>query len=148
MDSTRIFGPVFAVMLLTLAVWLYMYVRRIHFIRANKIGSRELQAPDALTRTAPMGVTTPANNLRNLFELPVLLYAVALYLYVRGQVDGVYLAAAWTFAAFRLLHSLVHCTFNFVPLRFFVYVLASLALWFMVVRAALAFFLFADLAKP
>jgi len=137
MHPTAIFGPVFAVMALTVLVWTYMYVRRIQFIRANRLGNRELQAPDALTRIAPMGVVTPSANLRNLFELPVILYALALYLYATQKVDATYLAAAWTFAAFRWLHSLVHCTFNFVPLRFFLYLAASLALWFMLARAAL-----------
>lgn len=139
MIPTAIFGPVFAVMVLTVLVWTYMYVRRIHFIRANRLGNRDLQAPEALTRIAPMGVTTPSANLKNLFELPVILYALALYLHATRQVDATYLAAAWTFAAFRVLHSLVHCTFNFVPLRFLLYLVASLALWFMVVRAAVNF---------
>ena len=139
MNPVSIFGPVFAVMVLTLFVWTYMYVRRIHFIRANRLGNRDLQAPDVLTRTAPMGVVTPSANLKNLFELPVILYALALYLHATQTVDAAYLTAAWTFAAFRLLHSLVHCTFNFVPLRFFLYLVASLALWFMVIRAALNF---------
>jgi hypothetical protein len=137
MHPTAIFGPVFAVMALTALVWTYMYVRRIQFIRVNRLGNRELQAPDALTRIAPMGVVTPSANLRNLFELPVILYALALYLHATQKVDATYLAAAWTFAAFRWLHSLVHCTFNFVPLRFFLYLVASLALWFMLIRAAL-----------
>ena len=137
MNQAVIFGPVFAVMALTILVWTYMYVRRIQFIRANRLGNRDLQAPDALTRTAPMGVVTPSANLRNLFELPVILYALALYLHATQKVDATYLAAAWTFTALRWLHSLVHCTFNFVPLRFFLYLVASLALWFMVVRAGL-----------
>jgi hypothetical protein len=34
------------------------------------------------------------------------------------------------------LHSLVHCTFNFVPLRFWLYVISALALWLMVLRIA------------
>ena len=139
MNPTAIFGPVFAVMALTVLVWTYMYVRRIQFIRANRLGNRDLQAPDALTRIAPMGVVTPSANLRNLFELPVILYALALYLHATQKVDATYLAAAWTFAAFRWLHSLVHCTFNFVPLRFLLYLVASLSLWFMVVRATLNF---------
>jgi hypothetical protein len=36
------------------------------------------------------------------------------------------------------MHSVVHCTFNFIPLRFVLYVISAGALWFMVVRAAIA----------
>jgi hypothetical protein len=45
--------------------------------------------------------------------------------------------AAWGFFLFRVLHSVVHCTFNFIPLRFALYVISAGALWFMVIRAAI-----------
>jgi hypothetical protein len=48
--------------------------------------------------------------------------------------------AAWGFFVFRVLHSLVHCTFNFIPLRFVLYVVSAAALWFIVLRAALMAF--------
>ena len=43
--------------------------------------------------------------------------------------DGAYLSAAWLFVAFRALNSIVHCTVNIVMLRFYLYLLASLAVW-------------------
>jgi len=36
------------------------------------------------------------------------------------------------------MHSVVHCTFNFIPLRFVLYVTSAAALWSMVLRAAWA----------
>jgi hypothetical protein len=36
-------------------------------------------------------------------------------------------AAAWVFAIFRVLHSAVHCTFNLVMLRFYLYLVSALA---------------------
>jgi hypothetical protein len=38
------------------------------------------------------------------------------------------------------MHSAVHCTFNRVLLRFYLYLLASIAVWFMAGRAALMHF--------
>ncbi len=139
MVQTAIFGPFFAMMLLTLIVWIYMYIRRIGFIRLSKLSARDLKSPDALSRSAPNGVVTPSSNLKNLCEMPVLFYAVALYLFVTSQVDALYWGAAWIFVAFRVLHSAVHCTFNFVPLRFALYLVATGALWFMVVRAVIRY---------
>ena len=52
--------------------------------------------------------------------------------------DTVYVVAAWIFAAFRVLHSAVHCTVNIVMLRFTLYLVATLAVWLMLVRATLA----------
>jgi hypothetical protein len=63
---------------------------------------------------------------------------LTLYLFVVNKVDEIYLIAAWTFAGFRVLHSAVHCTVNIVMLRFWLYCISALALWFMVIRAALS----------
>jgi hypothetical protein len=37
MQTTEIFGPFFAMILLTLTVWIVMYVRRIRYSMANRI---------------------------------------------------------------------------------------------------------------
>lgn len=138
MEQTAIFAPFFSMMLLTLVVWLYMYVRRIVFLNAQDIEPNEL-TPLKLAEISPAAVANPSDNLKNLFEMPVLFYALALYLFVTAQVDGVYLLAAWVFVAFRALHSAVHCTVNIVLLRFTLYAISSLALWFVLLRAVLAF---------
>ena len=140
MTQTAIFGPFFAMMALTLLVWVYMYVRRIRFITKNNISPQDLAAPGALARLSPAAVSNPSDNLKNLFEVPVLFYALALYLFVNGQVDATYVNVAWVFVAFRALHSAVHCTFNLVMLRFYLYLVATLAAWFLVIRAAFAYF--------
>ena len=140
MPQTAIFGPFFATMLLTLIVWIYMYVRRIGFIRASSLTPAQLSVPGELARVSPADVSNPSDNLKNLFELPVLFYALVLYLFATGRVDGAYVAAGWVFFVFRALHSAVHCTFNHVMTRFTLYLVASLAVWFMLGRAALAHF--------
>src|SRR5215212_11639522 len=140
MAQTAIFGPFFATMVLTLLVWVYMYIRRISFITKNNISPKDLALPGALAQLSPAAVSNPSDNLKNLFEIPVLFYALALYLFVTGQVDAIYVTAVWIFVAFRALHSAVHCTFNLVMLRFYLYLIATLAVWFMVARAALAYF--------
>jgi hypothetical protein len=82
MPQTAIFGPFFAMVSLTLVVWVYMYVRRIGFIRSNGISPKDLAVPGELARLSPPGVSNPSDNLKNLFEIPVLFYALALYLFV------------------------------------------------------------------
>ena len=140
MAQQAIFGPFFATIFLTLLVWVYMYIRRISFITSNKINSKELTAPGALAQLSPPGVANPSDNLKNLFEIPVLFYALVLYLFVMNQVDVVYVNAAWVFVVFRALHSAVQCTFNLIILRFYLYLIATLAVWFMAIRAALTYF--------
>ena len=122
-------------MLLTLAVWVLLYVRRIRWMVAERIRPQSVATPDRLASIVPDAVNTPSHNLRNLVELPLLFYVLCLYLYVTAAVDTAYVAAAWVFAAFRIAHSAVHCTSNRVMLRFRLYMIASLALWFMLLRA-------------
>jgi hypothetical protein len=140
MDQTEIFRPFCATMLLTLVVWVYMYGRRLPFIFSSGLDPKQM-TPLELTRLSPPQVSNPSDNLKNLFELPTIFYVAVLYIYVTNQVDAAYLWAAWGFFLFRALHSAVHCTFNFIPLRFALYVISAGALWFTVLRAALAAFI-------
>jgi hypothetical protein len=112
MTQTAIFAPFFATVFLTLVVCMYRYVRRINFITSNKISSRDLAVPGALAKLSPPAVSNPSHNLKNLFEIPVIFYALALYLFITKQVDTIYIGAAWVFVAFRVLHSAVHCHFQ------------------------------------
>jgi hypothetical protein len=136
MKQAVIFQPFLATMLLTLAVWVYMYCRRLSFIFAKGLDSQQM-TPQELARVSPPRVSSPSDNLKNLFELPTVFYAIVLYLYATNQVDTPYVIAAWIFFGFRALHSAVHCTFNFIPLRFVLYVISAGALWLMVLRATI-----------
>lgn len=140
MPQSAIFGPLFAMVGLTFAVWVYMYVRRIRFIDARALTPQELAIPGRLAELSPPEVSNPSDNLKNLFEIPVIFYALALLLFATGQVDATYVIAGWIFAGFRALHSLVHCTINLVMLRFSLYLVSTLAVWFIAARAAIRHF--------
>jgi len=140
MTQDAIFSPFFATVFLTLLVWVYMYIRRISFITSRKLSQQELSAPGTLAQISPPNVSNPSDKLKNLFEIPVLFYALVLYLFITKQVDTVYVNAAWVFVVFRALHSAVHCTFNLIMLRFYLYLFSTLAVWFIAIRAALIHF--------
>ena len=137
MPQTAIFGPMFATVFLTFVVWVYMYVRRIRFLTANAVDPKDMAVPGALARISPPEVSNPSDNLKNLFEIPVIFYSLALYLFVTAQVDAAYVLAAWIFVAFRVLHTAVHCTVNIVMLRFYLYLVSTLSVWFIAGRAVL-----------
>ena len=137
MDQAIIFKPFVATMVLTMVVWAYMYGRRLPFIVSSGLEATQM-TPLELARVSPPGVSNPSDNLKNLLELPTIFYAIVLFLFVTNQVDAIHVSAAWVFFVFRVLHSAVHCTFNFIPLRFLLYVVSSAALWFMALRAAMA----------
>ena len=140
MTQDSIFGPFFAMVCLTLVVWVYMYARRIPFIVNQQLQPTDL-TPIAFAQISPPSVSNPSDNLKNLFEIPVLFYALILYLFITSQVDSLYVNAAWAFVVFRTLHSIVHCTFNLILLRFYLYLFGTIAVWFIAIRASLNYFL-------
>jgi len=135
MNQASIFIPFIGMMLLTMAVWLYMYTLRLTFLRREKIDPQLASTTRQMLDIVPTRVNLPSENLINLFELPVLFYALCIYLYVTGQVDATYLVLAYGFFVFRVLHSVIHCTYNRVLHRFYAYSISSLALWVMIVMA-------------
>jgi hypothetical protein len=141
MTQDAIFSPCFAMVFLTLLVWVYMYIRRISFITDRKLTPKEL-TPIAFSQISPPAVSNPSDNLKNLFEIPIIFYVLVLYLFVTKQVDTVYVNAAWIFVVFRVSHSIVHCTFNRIILRFYLYLFSTMAVWFIAVRAALTHMVF------
>ena len=131
MNQELIFQPFFMLMILTIIVWIYMYAKRIPFIKKSNIPPEQL-TPYELLKSSPPDVANPSDNFKNLLELPVLFYALCLYLFITNNVDQFALISAWVFVLFRVLHSLIHCTVNIPLLRFGLYSISILALWFMI----------------
>lgn len=140
MTGNQIFGPFLAMMLLTGIVWVVLYTRRLNYIFSQRIDSQQLTIPEKGAALIPEEINWPSYNFRNLFELPVLFYALCLYLSVTGSVDAIFVGSAWAYVGLRALHSLIHCTSNIVKLRFIAYMLSSIVLWFMFIRAGWHYF--------
>jgi hypothetical protein len=72
-------------------------------------------------------------------EQPTLFYATALSLALLGHGGGANLWLAWAYVALRVVHSLVQAIANIIPLRFAIFMVASVVLLILAIRAALAF---------
>lgn len=127
----NILNPLVAMMVLTLVVWVFMYVRRLGYMVRHGVDPQEVNTPQKMALRLPESAEAPSNNLKNLFELPVLFYVICLTLLHLGWVSPTDVTAAWLFVGLRAAHSLVHCTVNLVKVRFVFYLLSSLVLWFM-----------------
>lgn len=130
-----IFEPVMALMAVTMIVWCLLLYRRLTFAMANGISAEKMNTPQKVKELLPEQAMSPAYNLANLFELPVLFYALCTYLFLAGLVDEVFVSMAWCYFGLRLVHSVVHCSYNKVMHRFIAYLLSSLLLWLMLLRA-------------
>jgi len=138
MQTADLALPMLGMMVLTLLVWVYMFVQRVGFAQSNKLDIEQFKTPADVQILVPADISGASNNFKNLFELPVIFYAVCLYLMASGQVDSFYANCAWAFLLLRCLHSLIHCSYNRVAHRFGVYILSALVLWVMVVRTFMA----------
>lgn len=137
MSQELILQPMLGMMVLTAAVWVVMFTRRIPAMKAAQLPVQTYTTPDKVAELLPESVNYAAYNLKNLFELPVLFYALCLFVYVTQTADAGYVIAAWLFFAMRVCHSIIHCTSNIVMSRFYCYLAAALVLWFMLGRAVL-----------
>ena len=135
-----ILQPVIGLMLLTFVVWVRLYITRSRYIKANNINAQDVASPEMMNSLLPEEVNRPSNNLKNLFELPVIFYTVCLVLLVIDKVDILFIYLAWTFVVLRVVHSAIHCTINKVIPRLITYALSGLVLWIMVFRLALLIF--------
>ena len=73
-------------------------------------------------------VERPAQNLANLFEMPVLYFALVPILLQTGSANRLQVTLAWIFVALRLLHSLIHIGPNTIRTRFRIYLASCITL--------------------
>ena len=129
-DRTAILWPMCAQAGLVALVWLRLYAVRLTEIRVRGIDPQRLARADEAVKL--LANNSAADNLRNLFEIPVLFFAICLALHVTGFVTPVQVSLAWGFVMLRAVHSVVHTTYNRVMHRFAAYALSTIfvfAMW-------------------
>jgi len=134
-----IFQPVVSLVGWSLIMLVWMTVVRLRAMKAvdNVALTRRRGARGAdLELILPPAAQWPAHNYNHLMEQPTLFYALCIVLAQCGGGNGIDLYLAWSYVAFRVIHSLVQATVNWVEVRFPLYSIASLALIAMTVRAA------------
>lgn len=127
----QIFLPVLALVVLTLIVWLQMYFVRIGTAIRERVPAERMRPSN---RNLPDAIVTSGDNWRNLFEAPILFYVLCVSLFTLQWVDQFYLWTAWGYFLLRVIHSIIHLSYNRIMHRFFTYVVSCLVLWVMWVR--------------
>lgn len=127
MDTKQILLPAFAMVALTIAVWIRLFVERVSEMRRERIH------PQAVANSSQVAALLKdkraADNFRNLFELPVLFYMALVVAFLTQQVNALTLGLAWAFVVLRVLHSVIQCSYNKVMHRFQIYLFGGLMLW-------------------
>jgi hypothetical protein len=125
--SDPIWLPCGAMVGVTALVWLKLYFDRFAEMRAKRIAPQSLATARAAARELER--TQASDNFRNLFEVPVLFYLFCVVLVLDGGSSAGFVAAAWLYVGLRVIHSLIHVTYNRVAHRFLAYVASTVLLF-------------------
>ncbi|NJM48470.1 MAG: hypothetical protein HC860_21745 [Alkalinema sp. RU_4_3] len=138
MNNIAILYPVFA-----LALWTSLVQVQIPIARFRSASKREVTAEDFTygeSSSVPKPVSIPNRNYMNLLEMPVLFYVVCLLIYVTDSTSQTIVTIAWVYVALRVLHSIIHLSYNHVIHRLIAFAASNLILIALWVLAALKVF--------
>lgn len=128
--NLAIIWPTVAMAAVIFSVWSVLLRQRFAHIAANRPTAADFASAEAVGHYF-RPVERPAQNLANLFEMPVLYFALVPLLIVTGSASGIQVALAWVFVALRLVHSIIHIGPNTIRTRARVYIASSVALFAM-----------------
>jgi len=136
-------APVIALVCWTLAVMIWLGYERVRNINRLKLSPDAGKFARDLNALMPDRAKQVSDNYMHLMEQPTLFYAVCFSLQFLGQGEHpVNIGFAWGYVSIRVLHTLVHSTFNDVRIRFFLFLLSSVFLVGLVTHAVLGMFRF------
>jgi hypothetical protein len=138
--QSPLFAPVIALVLWSFVMWAWLYATRIPAIRKYKIVFDPHRPPGEFHAQLPAEVRWKADNYNNLMEQPTLFYAVVLALALLGEGNALNVALAWSYVALRVVHSLVQALINTIIVRFSLFMIGSVILLVLTIRAALVVF--------
>ena len=135
MPPVHIFWPVVA-----LAAWTFIVLLLLPFVRVRAVRRREVRVDDfrlGESPNVPPRVSLANRNLMNLLEMPMLFYVACVLLYVTGGASYGMTLLAWLYVASRIVHSLIHLSYNRVPHRLAAFAVGNVILVMLWVGAAL-----------
>ena len=94
---------------------------RLLYVRTMEMREKRVHpqaASNSLQMAAKLQNVQAADNFRNLFETPVLFYALAAVAIASGYTPAWLAFGAWVYVGLRAAHSFIHCTYNRVMHRF------------------------------
>ena len=86
---------------------------------------------------APDKMKWTRHNYEHLMEQPTAFYALVIILAIVGDTSAPSLYAAWTYAIARIVHSFWQMQVNTIPVRFLLFMIATLALAMLGVHAVM-----------
>ena len=139
MNDVSILQPLVVYLLLALVVAVRMGLLRIRDLRERRVHPQTFEIRSGRASLSAAAERT-ADHYQNLFEMPVVFVTACLVIYVTGLADIFHVSAAWLYIALRLLHSVIHLTYNRVYHRFLAFIASFVPLAVIVLRLAYQLF--------
>jgi len=114
---------------LTGFVWLRLGSDRLGELRSRRIHPQQVATSKQMSES--LQTVQSADNFRNLFEVPVLFYALCGFLAISKLTTVFLLACAWGYVVLRAAHTYIHLTHNKVVRRFQTFVASTIVLYIM-----------------
>ena len=135
--NTTLITPVIALIIWSLLMWTWMYATRLPAIKAARLRLDPTAPNGEQMASLPAKVRWKADNYNHLMEQPTLFYALTLSLAMLGEGSGINLYLAWTYVGLRIIHSLVQSLVNKIELRFVLFALSNIPLFWLTINALL-----------
>lgn len=119
----NIIYPMFALVVLTFVIGFSTGISRLISVKKGLVDRRYFQL--FAGHTPPDNIIKLGRNFSNLLEVPVLFYAVGIILLALDINNQLMLGFAWAFVALRIVHSIIHVTYNNPIHRFLAFLLSS-----------------------
>ena len=138
--QTQMLAPAAALVLWSMLVMLWMMVTRIGATQKAGIDLAKAKPGargSSLDGVLPDKAQWKAHNYNHLMEQPTIFYPAVIVL-ARAGASSLDVRLAWAYVGLRVAHSLWQGLVNTIPLRFALFLLSSLTLLALAVRAVLA----------
>jgi len=126
----EIIYPMFALVSLTFLVGFSMGASRLLSVKKKQVDPRYYKLLSGYA--PPEYVIKLGRNFENLLEVPMLFYIICILIIVLNINNSFFLSLAWVYVGLRVIHSIIHITYNHPKHRFTAFLfscLTVLAMW-------------------
>jgi hypothetical protein len=129
--------PMFMLVILTMVIMVLTARVRVRSVQTGKVPQSYYSLMQG--HDIPDFVAKTTRNFNNLFEVPTLFYAGGAVYLALDQTGQLPVINAWIFVAARVMHSIIHLSYNNVVHRLTIFAIGNLSvlvMWLGIVNAA------------
>jgi hypothetical protein len=135
MNDPAILLPIMALVGWSFVVLLTIPFRRFRAAFQGKVSELDFRYGES--KRVPGDVRLSNRNFMNLLEAPVLFYVVCMVHYVSSGMSERFVTLAWIYVALRIVHSLIHLSYNKVMHRLIAFAASNvvvIVMWGLLLR--------------